>query len=488
MKMRNLSRLANDYRSTSEEGAYVLYWMQAAQRFYYNPALEAAALTAANRNLPLLVVFCVDQDVPEANLRHYTFMLQGLEELANELNSKGIAIHICQGSALEVLPYYLRECIALFCDRGYLNWQKEMRLQLRGWCHSLEKSYYEIDTEAVVPVHLASTKEEYSAATLRTKILKLLPLYLEREDPETYLKDLPRFQNQPLLHPGRPCFVPKKGNPHFLIQDLLPSLKVDRCVPPSQFYYGGRKEALRLLQEFLKHRYPSYAYRRSDPGLNLQAELSPYLHFGQISPVELVLAAQEYTNIPLDSLSDLIKTKDGLEMWDANLAAFCEELIVRRELGFNFCQYNPDYDQYSALPQWAERTLEEHSPDPRPTLYSIAELEAAKTHDTYWNAAQKELLITGKMHSYMRMYWGKKVLEWSPDPQSAFYHLIYLNNRYSLDGRDPCSFAGIAWCFGKHDRPWQEREIFGSVRYMNSAGLERKFDMQAYLRRIEGLN
>lgn len=488
MKMKNLSRLATDYRSKSEEGAYVLYWMQAAQRLYYNPALEAAAQTAAFRGLPLLVVFCVDQEVPEANLRHYTFMLQGLEELAFELDSKGITMHICQGSALEVLPYYLRDCLALFCDRGYLNWQKELRLQLKGWCHSLEKSYYEIDTEAVVPVHLTSPKEEYSAATLRSKLLKLLPLYLEREDMEPFISELPRFQNPPLLHPGRPCFIPKKGNPHFLIQDLLPGLQIDRSVPPSQFYYGGRKEALRLLNEFIKHRFENYAEKRSDPGVNLQAELSPYLHFGQISPVEAVLAVQESTNIPLAAISSLIQTKEGLDKWEANLAEFAEELIVRRELGFNFCYYTQDYDQFSALPEWAERTLESHSSDPRPTLYSIDELEAGKSHDLYWNAAQQELLITGKMHSYMRMYWGKKVLEWSPDPQSAFYHLIYLNNKYSLDGRDPCSFAGIAWCFGKHDRPWQEREIFGTVRYMNSAGLERKFDMQAYLRRIEGLN
>lgn len=488
MIIRDQSRLADEYRSESEEGAYVLYWMQAAQRLCYNPALEAAALTASFRKLPLLVVFCVDQSVPEANLRHFSFMLQGLEELALELESRAIAIHICQGTALEVLPYYLRDCLALFCDRGYLNWQKELRLKLKGWCHSLDKSYYEIDTEAVVPVHQASTKEEYSAATLRSKLLKIMLPYLQSEDAESFLTELPRFDSQPPAHPGRPCFIPKKGKYHFLTQDLLPGLKIDRSVPASQYFYGGRKEARRLLKEFLHRRFEYYATGRSDPGLCLQTELSPYLHFGQISPLEIVLAASECAQIPASSIPSLIGSKEGLGMWEASLASLCEELVVRRELGFNFCQYNQDYDQYLAIPEWAARSLEEHSSDPRPALYTIAELEAAASHDPYWNAAQKELRITGKMHNYMRMYWGKKVIEWCSDPQSAFYYLVYLNNRYSLDGRDPNSFAGIAWCFGKHDRPWQKRAVFGSVRYMNSAGLERKFDMKSYLRRIEELS
>jgi deoxyribodipyrimidine photo-lyase len=198
--------------------------------------------------------------------------------------------------------------------------------------------------------------------------------------------------------------------------------------------------------------------------------MSPYLHFGQISPLYIALQ---------------IRKARGINK--ANKEAYLEELIVRRELSMNYCYYNPEYDSYSGLPDWAKKTLKAHRGDKREYVYSIEDLEDAQTHDPYWNAAQREMVLTGKMHNYMRMYWGKKLIEWSATPEQAFKCALYLNNRYELDGRDPNSFTGVAWCFGKHDRPWSERPIFGSVRYMNAAGLERKFDMEAYIRKIENL-
>jgi deoxyribodipyrimidine photo-lyase len=195
--------------------------------------------------------------------------------------------------------------------------------------------------------------------------------------------------------------------------------------------------------------------------------MSPWLHFGQISPLVIALKVMK-TQSP------------GKE-------AYLEELIIRRELAMNYTYYNPFYDSFEGLNDWAKKTLKEHEKDKRPYRYSIDELEQAQTHDPYWNAAQEEMRITGKMHGYMRMYWGKKILEWMKSPEEAFSTALYLNNKYELDGRDPNGFAGIAWCFGKHDRPWFERPIFGKIRYMNANGLKRKFNAEAYVDKIKKL-
>jgi deoxyribodipyrimidine photo-lyase len=202
--------------------------------------------------------------------------------------------------------------------------------------------------------------------------------------------------------------------------------------------------------------------------LGTQSGLSPHLHFGQISPVRIALTVTRASH-----------ASEGAR------AAFLEQLIVRRELAMNFVEHTPDYDSWSCLPAWARATLVAHAGDPRPFLYTPSELEGAATHDPFWNASMKQMKRTGLLHGHMRMYWGKKILEWSPTPEAGFREALRLNNRWFLDGRDPCSFAGVAWCFGLHDRPWGGRPIFGNVRYMNESGLKRKFDMAAYLRSVE---
>jgi deoxyribodipyrimidine photo-lyase len=234
-------------------------------------------------------------------------------------------------------------------------------------------------------------------------------------------------------------------------------------------YIGGYTEASRRLYLFLKERFLDYYTQRNDPGFDIRSGLSPYLHFGQISPLEIIQKVKEYRG-----------PKKAEE-------AFIEQLFIRRELSVNYVYYNKEYGSYRGLPRWALKTLEEHASDNRPYEYTTEQLEEAQTHDPYWNAAMKEMMLTGSMHSYMRMYWGKKIIEWSETPHHAFDTMLLLNNTYFLDGRDPNSYAGVAWCFGGHDRPWKEREIFGKVRYMNRNGLERKFDMDAYLSRIEQL-
>jgi deoxyribodipyrimidine photo-lyase len=219
-----------------------------------------------------------------------------------------------------------------------------------------------------------------------------------------------------------------------------------------------------LLTEFIKKKLDLYPVKRNDPNQDVTSHMSPYLHFGQISPLYIALRV-------IDSNS---KGKE----------AYLEELIVRRELSHNYVFYNNKYDKYVSLPPWAKNTLNFHGRDKREYIYSLKDFEGAKTHDVYWNAAQKEMVLTGKMHGYMRMYWGKKILEWTKSPPEGFKIALYLNNKYELDGRDPNGYAGVAWCFGKHDRAWSERRVFGKIRYMNAAGLKRKFNADKYVCKI----
>ena len=251
---------------------------------------------------------------------------------------------------------------------------------------------------------------------------------------------------------------------------ILSKLSIDRTVGPVASSEGGTAKATGLLAAFIDGKLKHYADRRSDPGVDLGSHMSPYLHFGHISPLTIALEVQNARGI-------LRRSKE----------AFLEELIVRRELSMNFVRYNPRYDSILCLPDWATKTLEDHQKDRREFVYTPVQLEQARTHDPYWNAAQQEMVISGKMHNYMRMYWGKKILEWSKTPAEAYNIALHLNNKYELDGRDPNGFAGVAWCFGKHDRAWKERPIFGKVRYMNAAGLKRKFNMESYVGRVKAL-
>jgi len=252
------------------------------------------------------------------------------------------------------------------------------------------------------------------------------------------------------------------------VDGLLGRLRIGRSVKRVPSFRGGAREAERRLRAFIANKLDEYHLRRNEPAAGIQSDMSPYLHFGQVSPVAIALKIRR-CGAPQEA-------KD----------AYLEELIVQRELSINFVTFNSKYDSYGhAIPPWARATLSYHSRDKRQPAYSLAQLEAGDTDDPYWNAAQREMILTGKMHNYMRMYWGKKILQWHRRPAEAFRAALHLNNKYELDGRDPNSYAGVAWCFGKHDRPWAEREIFGKVRYMNAAGLERKFDMDAYLRKVD---
>ena len=242
---------------------------------------------------------------------------------------------------------------------------------------------------------------------------------------------------------------------------LLGRLGPDASVPAVNGIYGGTGAARKLLWNFIHEKLHHYHEYRNDPDLDATSHLSPYLHFGQISPVEAALAV--------------------IDSGDPNTGKFLDELVVRRELAFNFVRYNDNYDNMKSIPAWAYESLMMHADAAKKYVYKPEELERSMTHDPYWNAAQNQLVVTGVIHNYMRMYWGKKIIEWAESPEKAYKYMVHLNNRYSIDGSDPNSYAGIAWCFGKHDRPWGTRPVFGKVRYMNDRGLKRKFSMKAYL-------
>lgn len=432
---------------------YVLYWMQAAQRADWNHALEYAIQTANRRKKPLYVVFVATQ-FPSANMRHYAFMLQGLRQTAQRLQKRGLTLNLFIGQPVEILSALSRKADILITDDGYLRVQRSWRAQL---AEQIDCAMVQIVTNVIVPVAVASDKENFSAGTLRPRIHRQLERFLIPM--EVYQLDEKIKTLKPLEGAKTICDA----------LDALKRLKIDDSVAESSYYRGGADEAERRLEEFIEKKLARYAIDRNDPTKDCQSNLSAYLHFGQISPLQIALQVKQ-------------RSKDGA-------AAFLEELIVRRELSFNFVYYNRDYDRYEkAVPLWAQRTLNVHRKDKRPYVYDLDQLENAQTTDAAWNAAQKEMIFTGKMHNYMRMYWGKKIIEWTKSPQQAFEWAIYLNDKYELDGRDPNGYAGVAWCFGKHDRAWAQRPVFGKIRYMNAAGLKRKFDIEAYIRRIESLS
>lgn len=481
--MTDITRLRGETLQSDTEPGFVLYWMQQAQRVEYNPALNRAAELASNWQVPLRVTFVLNEGVPDAMLRHFSFMLEGLAESAESLYRLGIPFYLTSGLQDETVAALAGKDGFVITDKGYLRWQRQWRDSI----YSLlgPGRWQEVETDVIIPMEVVSPKEEYAAATIRGKILRQLEQYMVPAEAPAAIP----AENKDLKLPASIAYL--KYKPGMTAQDFLDfaqnHLTIDSGIGPVSFFRGGRKEADNHLELFLERYLHLYAQKRNDPSFTIQSNLSPYLHFGQISSLEVALRALEYCETPPYAAAGLIRDKSGLDPLAAGLASFLEELIVRRELSCNFCHYNPDYDNYTAISLWARKTLNNHILDPRPILYSPDELEQAQTGDPFWNAAQKEMILTGKMHNYMRMYWGKKIIEWAPDPESAFGLMLRLNNAYQLDGRDPNSYAGIAWCFGKHDRPWQERQIFGSVRYMNAAGLKRKFDMQGYLDRVDVL-
>ena len=425
----------------------VLYWMSRDQRVNDNWALLFAQELALERKVSLGVVFCLAPSFLNATSRQYGFMLEGLQEVENHLAELNIPFFLLIGSPEQELPAFLvkHHIGGLVTDFDPLRikqqWKKEVAAHIKS-------RIYEVDGRNIVPCWEASSKKEYAAYTLRPKIHRALP---------EFLKDFPLAQKHPFPWPKKV----KKTN----WDEAEISLKIDRSVPEIDWLLPGEKAAAATLDRFLTKKLSAYASRRNDPTEDGVSNLSPYLHFGQISAQRVAL--------------QLKKKKVNKESKDG----FLEELIVRRELSDNFCFYNPDYDRFAGFPEWAQKTLNEHRGDKREYLYSLEQFEDGKTHDDLWNAAQMEMVHRGKMHGYLRMYWAKKILEWTGSPEEALEVAILLNDKYELDGRDTNGYVGIAWSVGGvHDRAWKERPIFGKIRYMSYGGCKAKFDVNSYIK------
>ncbi len=441
-------------KQINTSGKFVVYVMEASQRVWFNHALEFAISLANEIRKPLLVIFNLTDKYKFSNLRYYTFMIEGLVKLKPLFDERGIKFIIKSSDYTTGTIEISQKASAIVTDKNYLAFQRYWRKKVS---EQINIPLFEVETDVIIPVELVSKKKEHYAMSIRPKIMNLLNQFLQSVDHQDLKIKLCDYEDEFLEFDSA--------------SDLLKLLQIDRSVKPvTEFYEGGFDVAHKFLDLFIQKKLIHYKQFRSDPTMDFQSELSPYLHFGQISILQVILEILKYYDFK-----------------DDNVQSFINEAVIWRELARNFCYYNPFYNKYDGIPDWAKKTLEEHLKDKREFLYSLEELEAAKTHDIYWNAAQIQLLKTGKMHNYMRMYWTKKLIEWTPHPEIAFNYACYLNDKYELDGRDPNGYAGISWCFGTHDRPWFERPIFGKVRFMNDKGLERKFDIKKYAEKYSSL-
>jgi len=438
----------------NKNGKFVIYWMSQSHRANFNHSLEFAIDLSNAYRKPLLVYFPITDRYKYSNARYYKFMLDGILEAKKSIKERGIKFVIEKVDDIKQRVVEIsRDAFALIMDKAYLKFYRRLN---RYVAEKLDIPVYEVESDVCVPVEIASDRLEPYAFGFRKKIYSIMDAFIVELKPrEVKIKSVS-------LDFGIEDLTLKDS------LEILDILNIDKSVSLSHFV-GGYTQARKYLEEFIERKLHKYKDFRSHPELDYQSNLSPYLHFGQISPIEVVLE---------------VLSKYGK---DENVDSFFNELIVWRELARNFCYYNPNYNHYEGIPDWAKETLEEHKKDRREYIYTLEELENAKTHDEYWNSAQLELLKTGKMHNYMRMYWCKKIIEWTDDPKQAFDIACYLNDKYELDGRDPNGYAGISWCFGTHDRPWKERKIFGKVRYMSASGLEAKFDIKKYVEKVKGL-
>ena len=434
------------------QGRYVLYWMQMFKRANHNYALNFAIQLANEHGLPLVVYEGLKFYYPWASDRFHTFILEGVAEKQLEFAERGIRyvfyLQRHERDPKNTVARLAREAALLVTDDYpcFIIPQHNERIA------QLDLPVYAVDANGMVPLS-ALPKEEYAAYTIRPKIQRLLP-------------DLPRSIVTPHVEVQNPTLnvdCPETEVTDDNIAELVAQCDIDHSVKPSSLYHGGTKAGRKRLKHFVQGILPDYDKTHAEPSFDGVSRLSPYLHFGFLSIQEIV-AAVENSAAP-----------------NAGKDAYLEQAIVRRELSFNLTRHNPDYDSLKSLPDWAQQTMREHANDPHPELLSEEQIEAAETYDELWNAAQLELVNTGHLHNYVRMLWGKRVIEWQRTYEMAFELLVHLNNKYALDGRDPNSYAGILWCFGKHDRPWFDREIFGTMRYMTSRSMAKKFNARRYI-------
>lgn len=464
--MDELTKLSQDPRVTirrtgtlDPDGSCVVYWMQRAQRGIDNPALNVAVDAANALSKPVVVFFAPVPFYPSANLRHYRFLIEGIPDIAAALAKKNIGL---------VLRRYPEHSLLRFCEEvkaalviGDENPMREPEAWRCGAAKKLRVPLWTVDADVIVPSKLLE-KAQYAAHIIRPRLQVHLKRFLaSARNPSARIswrkpKSVSSFTDT--LGIDLLWSVPTGF-------DMTEGWQIDRSVSPVSSWHGGSAAAFRHLQDFVEHKLRGYGKGRNKPEVDHTSRLSPYLHFGHISPVTTARA---------------IERADAPE---ADKEALLNQLITWRELAVNLVRFDSDYDSFECGEAWAHRTLAQHAQDHRPVLYTETQLEQGETHDELWNAAQMQMVMTGWMHNYVRMYWAKKILEWTRSPAEAHRIAMRLNDKYELDGRDPNGYAGIAWAImGKFDRPWFERPIFGQIRYMSGASTGRKFDSNKYIR------
>lgn len=462
-------------------GEFVLYWMQTTRRLHYNYALDYAVDYANRLQKPLLVLETLDCDYSWACDRFHMFCLQGMKEhinYADKTHVNYVALAERQpGENSSILYLILDEACCLISDEYPI---RAVRMQNEQLSEELDISFITVDSNGLIPLQLTE-KAPYNAYFFRRIMQKnFIECYTRppRENP------LDNLENR-----GKIKFEQEVNLK--LLENRRRLLDLDKFVSSSEICHdvtainieGSRKGALNKLRQFTMSVMFEYGEKRNEPDERKTSELSPWLRYGKISTHEIIRAVfeQQPPGWDLGNIRDNNGSLGGFFNGDENISKFLDELITWREVGFHFAHHEPDYDMFDSLPDWARETLDKHSRDPRKPAYSLENLELAQTHDQLWNASQRQLINQGVIHGYLRMLWGKKVLEWTPDPQTALRYLISLNNKYAIDGRGPNSYSGIFWCLGRFDRAWQERPIYGKVRYMSSQRTHQKVKLEQYL-------
>ncbi len=440
------ARIVND---KSYKSGPIVYWMNRDHRVNDNWSLVYALEKAKENNTEVLVIFCLRTNFPYKTERLVNFILGGLEEVEKNLRDLNIPFYFLQGDPAGEIPKFIKEKKVgmLITDfnplKPFISWKENI-------ASKIEIPFFEVDSRNIVPCWILSNKQEFGAYTIRPKF------YHSKDE---FLDDFPKISKQNSK-------LPKSVN----LAAIKKEIKIDDSVKTANWIKPGEKAAKKLMLDFFE-KINDYDEFRNDPTKNAQSHLSTHLHFGHISSQRVVL--------------ELIRRKNNKKDEDS----FLEELTVRRELSDNYCYYNKNYDNPNGFPDWAKKTLSDHAHDTRENIYSKKELENCLTHDDLWNACMKQAKVQGIMHGYLRMYWAKKIFEWSPNADTAQKTAIYFMDKYFLDGREANGFTGIAWSMGGvHDRAWFEREVFGKIRYMNYNGAKRKFDVEKYIQMVNELS
>lgn len=467
------------------DGDYVLYWMTTARRLSSNFSLQRALDWCEHLGKPLIIFEPIGCRARWSCDRFHRFVLQGMSD----------QIAACEKREIAYLPYVEPKPKAAasvmrgLADRAAVIVTDDFPCYIVPGMIAALAAHAKVLLEAVdgnglMPMRSVDKVFPTAYAFRRYLQKELLPHLSDQPQDDPFRKrklvPLPNAVWQEIIKLAAPADEELLSG----TAAALAKLPIDHRVGPAAFE-GGETVAKNVLKQFLSARLSRYAAERSEPEADAASGLSPYLHFGHIGVHQIfqaVTKAEDWT--PAVVSKTMNGSKEGWWNLSPNAESFLDELITWRELGYNFCSHREDYDRYESLPEWAQATLQKHADDPRPVVYTPAQLEAAETGDELWNAAQRQLVREGRMHNYLRMLWGKKVLEWSPTPQEALATLIDLNNKYAVDGRNPNSYSGIFWIFGRYDRPWgPERKIFGTIRYMSSANTARKLDVKGYLAR-----